>query len=109
MPTAAVRISDPLPPLRPVSRRAVACMAAPERSRADSTARVWLPMSLGREAYHSAKPAATASNPAARAQVGAGGGDPGDGDGHRRVVGPLPGFEAEGPPPIMSIASSAAG
>ncbi len=64
MPIAAVRINDPLPPLRPVSRRAVVCIAAPEVSRAERTARVWLPMSLGVDEYHSANPAATASRPA---------------------------------------------
>jgi len=35
-------------------RRAVSVIPAADASRAESTARVWLPMSLGRESYHPA-------------------------------------------------------
>ena len=65
MPIAAVRIRDPLPPFSPGILRAVAYIAAQVMSRAESTARVWFPMSLGGERYQSANPAATASSPSA--------------------------------------------
>ena len=109
MPTAAVRISEPLPPFRPVSRRAVACIAAPVLSLAESTARVWFPMSLGREANHSPKPAATASNPAAlrrsnpAAVTLATATDIDVSSVHS------PGSNGPMPPPIMAISTSSAG
>ena len=68
--TAAVRMSDPLPAVRPVrswSRAAADASSAPVGSlpTAPSTDRVWMPMSGGCDPAHSAKRAATASSPSA--------------------------------------------
>ena len=106
MPTAAVRISEPLPPFRPVSRRAVACIAAPVLSLRREHGAGLVADVLGSRGEPLAETGGDCVQSGGAAQVDPGGGHPRDGDRHRRVVGPLPRFEPTGPPPIMSIATS---
>ena len=102
-------MSEPLPALRPLIARARSAIGAALSERTDNTARVWLPMSAGFESYHRMNCAAMASRPSALPMSIPVAATSAIATAIEVSSVHSPGAQSNGPPPIMSIVTSAFG